>query len=201
VPDRDPPDQNGVVHASERARVTRLVLGDRRVICKKLLGRDAPSRLRHEVAMLERLRGVFGVAQLLDAPRYPGCIVLADAGRMTLDDVAMPLAVDGLIALAVGLARAVAAMHGRGVMHRGITPTNVVLGDAAVPCLVGFGSAMSLTEIRPEFAPHDEMVGTLAYLAPEQTGRIGAPTCTRWARRYMSWQRVRRRSGPVIRCS
>ena len=30
--------------------------------------------------MLERLRGVAGVAQLAEAPRYPGSVVLADAG-------------------------------------------------------------------------------------------------------------------------
>ena len=31
--------------------------------------------------MLERLRGVAGVAQLAEAPRYPGSVVLEDAGR------------------------------------------------------------------------------------------------------------------------
>jgi hypothetical protein len=41
------------------------------------------------------------------------------------------------------------------------------------PCLVGFGSASALAEIRPEFTHHTEIVGTLAYLAPEQTGRTG----------------------------
>ena len=33
----------------------------------------------------------------------------------------------------------------------------------------------SLAEIRPEFTHHAEIVGTLAYLAPEQTGRTGRP--------------------------
>ena len=51
--------------------------------------------------MLERLRGVAGVAQLVDAPRYPGSIVLADAGGTSLAGLAKPLAVDELIGLAV----------------------------------------------------------------------------------------------------
>src|ERR687893_474200 len=34
-------------------------------------------------------------------------------------------------------------------------------------------SRTSLAEIRPEFTHHTEIVGTLAYLAPEQTGRTG----------------------------
>ncbi|HUL26655.1 MAG TPA: AAA family ATPase, partial [Streptosporangiaceae bacterium] len=33
----------------------------------------------------------------------------------------------------------------------------------------------SFAEIRPEFTPHSEIAGTLAYLAPEQTGRTGRP--------------------------
>jgi len=35
--------------------------------------------------------------------------------------------------------------------------------------------ATSFAEIRPEFTHHTEIVGTLAYLAPEQTGRTGRP--------------------------
>ena len=66
-------------------------------------------------------------------------------------------------------------MHRRGVMHRDITPANIVLSGDGVPCLVDFALAMSLAEIRPEFTHHAEIVGTLAYLAPEQTGRTGRP--------------------------
>ena len=42
-----------------------------------------------------------------------------------------------------------------------------------VPCLVDFALASSFAEIRPEFTHHTEIVGTLEYLAPEQTGRTG----------------------------
>ncbi|QRP42727.1 hypothetical protein [Amycolatopsis sp. FDAARGOS 1241] len=51
--------------------MSRLFLAGRTVIRKELLGPDAERRLRHERAMLERLRGVAGVAQL-EAPPYPG---------------------------------------------------------------------------------------------------------------------------------
>jgi AAA ATPase domain/Protein kinase domain len=62
------------------------------------------------------------------------------------------------------------------VMHRDITPANIVLGGDGAPCLVGFALATSVAEIRPEFTPHSEITGTLAYLAPEATGRTGRPT-------------------------
>src|SRR4051812_49924219 len=63
-----------------RTQVTRLFFRNRTLIRKEPLGSDAEARLAHETAILERLRGVEGVAQLLDTPRYPGSIVLADAG-------------------------------------------------------------------------------------------------------------------------
>jgi hypothetical protein len=57
---RDPPARAETVHESERTRITRIFLPGRTVIRKEPLGPDAERRLRHEAAMLERLRGVKG---------------------------------------------------------------------------------------------------------------------------------------------
>ena len=162
-----------VLHDSARTRVSRLLLAGRTVIRKEPLGPDAQRRLRHELTVLERLRGVAGVAQVLDEPQYPGSIIVEDVGGISLAMVAKPLAMDELMSLAVRLAETVAGMHRRGVMHRDISPANIVLSPDGCPCLVGFGLATSFAEIRPEFTHHTQIVGTLAYLAPEQTGRTG----------------------------
>ena len=175
LPGADPPVRAETVHQSGRTRVTRLFLPGGTVIRKEPLGPSGERRVRHEVAMLERLRGMTGVAQLAAAPQYPGSAVLADAGATSLAGQAKPLAVADLIGLGLGLSRAVAGMHRRGVMHRDITPANVVLSGDGAPCLVDFALASSLAEIRPEFTHHSEIVGTLAYLAPEATGRTGQP--------------------------
>ena len=95
--DRDPPDRTEILHKSARTRVARLLLEGGTVIRKEPLGSDAPRRLVHEVAMLQRLRGVVGVAQLLPAPRYPGSVVLEDVGGTSLAGLATPLAGDELI--------------------------------------------------------------------------------------------------------
>ncbi|MGB9308903.1 MAG: AAA family ATPase [Mycobacterium sp.] len=171
--DRNEPLRAELLHESDRTRVTRLFVGGGTVIRKEPLGPDAQRRLRHEVAMLDRIRGVAGVAQLLDAPRFPGSIVMADVGGTSLADRAKPLAVDELIGLAVRLGSAVASMHHQGVMHRDITPANIVMSGDGAPCLVDFALATSLAEIGSEFTHHTQIVGTLAYLAPEQTGRTG----------------------------
>ena len=174
-PGGDPPVRAEVVHYSERTRVTRLFLQEGTVICKEPLGPDAERRVRHEVTMLQRLRGVAGVAQLAETPRQAGPIVLADAGGVSQAGMARPLPADDLAVVAVGLAAAVAGMHARGVIHRDITPANVVFSSDGVPCLVDFALATPLAEIRPEFTHLARIAGTLAYLAPEQTGRTGRP--------------------------
>ncbi|MBO3751943.1 AAA family ATPase [Streptosporangiaceae bacterium NEAU-GS5] len=172
-PDRDPPVRAEVLRESETTRASRLFLAGRTVVRKEPLGQDADRRLRHELTILERLRGVAGVAQMVDEPRYAGSIVLADVGGPNLAQVVKPLAVDDLIPLALGLARAVARMHRQGVMHQDICPANILVSQDGAPCLVDFALATPWAEIRPEFTHHSEIVGTLAYLAPEQTGRTG----------------------------
>ena len=101
-PGQDPPVRAEIVHESARTRVTRLFLPERTVIRKEPLGPDADRRLRHELAMLERLRGVEGVAQLAQAPRYPGSVVLDDAGGASLAGLARPVAAGELTGLAAG---------------------------------------------------------------------------------------------------
>ncbi|MGA9677190.1 MAG: serine/threonine-protein kinase, partial [Mycobacterium sp.] len=175
LPDRHEPVQAEVVRETTHSRVTRLFAAGRAIIRKEFSGPAAARRLRHELGVLERLRGVVGAAQLLDEPRYPGSITLADAGQTSLSETLKPLAPEDLIRVATALAEAVAAMHAGGVMHRDICPANIVISSDGVPRLVGFGLATSLAEIRPEFTHHSQIVGTLAYLAPEQTGRTGRP--------------------------
>ncbi|WP_432841367.1 AAA family ATPase [Dactylosporangium sp. CA-092794] len=161
------------MHESNRTRVTRLFVAGHPIIRKEPLGPDARRRVRHERAMLERLRGVTGVVQLAEASHHPDWIMLADAGDTTLAGLAKPLPADELIRIALHLARAVAGMHHRQVMHRDITPANVLVSPDGAPCLADFALATSFGEIRPEFTHYAEIIGTLAYLAPEQTGRTG----------------------------
>src|SRR4051794_40388647 len=119
-----------LLHESARSRVNRLFLPDGSVISKEPLGPDAGRRLRHEVAILERLSGVAGVAQLATAPARPGAILLADVGDVSLAGTAMPWDADEAVGLALALAQAVAGIHSRGVLHLDITPANVVVGGS-----------------------------------------------------------------------
>ncbi|OHV18629.1 serine/threonine protein kinase [Parafrankia soli] len=204
-PSRDPPAvvRTELLHETARTRVTRLLLPAGSVIRKEPLGPGARWRLRHEVDILERLAGVEGVAHLAaagpDGPALPaaeldgagsalladrggvplagiGGLLLADVGGADLSRRATPMDPAELVDLAGALARAVAGMHGRGVLHRDISPANIVVNRAGNrPYLIDFALATTATEIQPGFAHHNEIVGTVPYLAPEQTGWTGSP--------------------------
>src|SRR4051794_28858775 len=93
-----------IVRESARTPMVRLPWTGRTVILKEPLGPDAEAQLRHERAILERLRGVEGVAQLADEPRYAGSITLADAGAATLAELRKPVPVDDFAELALRVA-------------------------------------------------------------------------------------------------
>jgi diguanylate cyclase (GGDEF)-like protein len=63
-------------------------------------------------------------------------------------------------------------VHAAGVVHKDINPANIVL-DGDRPVLIDFELATTAAEERPGFTHQNQVVGTLAYLAPEQTGRTG----------------------------
>ncbi|EXG82986.1 diguanylate cyclase [Cryptosporangium arvum] len=138
------------------------------VIRKEYFGADAARRLDTERAVLERLVGVPGVAQL--AGHTSGYLELHDDGGEALGGVDVPT----LLRLAPRLADAVARMHARGVTHKDLNPANIVLaGDR--PTLIDFDLATTFAEERPAFTAEREITGSLPYLAPEQSGRTGNP--------------------------
>ena len=168
-----------VVHQSERTRVVRVRMADGGCVISKVpIGPGSRNRLRHESTILERLAGAAGVVQLADVPRGADAIVLEDSGAVSLAEAmsAGPLDVAAVVDLALDLASIVAEMHHRGVMHKDICPANIVVSrPERRPVLIDIGLATTNALEQPGFAHHSEIAGTLAYLAPEQTGRTGRP--------------------------
>jgi serine/threonine protein kinase len=75
--------------------------------------------------------------------------------------------------LAVGLAAALGKLHQQGLIHKDIKPANILVNSATgVIRLTGFGIASRLPRERQSPEPPEVIAGTLAYMAPEQTGRM-----------------------------
>src|SRR4029079_3985730 len=74
---------------------------------------------------------------------------------------------------AVGLSSALSQMHGRGLIHKDLKPANILVNRANGEArLSGFGIASRLSRAGQSPAPPESIAGTLAYMAPEQTGRM-----------------------------
>jgi tRNA A-37 threonylcarbamoyl transferase component Bud32 len=80
--------------------------------------------------------------------------------------LAGPLTVARTTRLGAPLADALAHAHERGIVHRDVKPSNVLLDEHESPKLVDFGIALLAGGIRLTAA--NEIVGTPAYLSPEQ---------------------------------
>ncbi|MDM0029080.1 trifunctional serine/threonine-protein kinase/ATP-binding protein/sensor histidine kinase [Variovorax saccharolyticus] len=75
--------------------------------------------------------------------------------------------------LAVAMASAIAGMHASGLVHKDIKPSNILVDEINDRVwLTGFGIASQLPRERQAPVPPELIVGTLAYMAPEQTGRM-----------------------------
>jgi diguanylate cyclase (GGDEF)-like protein len=167
-----------VLFQSGRTRVFRVGAAGQpgSMVCKERLGPDALARVRHETRIIQRLAGIDGVPRLAARGTSGIVVALEDTGGVALAEVARGhrLEVRPMVELALKLARILARVHGRGVVHKDISPTNILLSEAdQTPHLIDFELATTFAEDRPGFVHHGEIAGTLSYLAPELTGRTG----------------------------
>ena len=135
-------------------------------------------RLEHEYSLAAELDPAWA-AMPLSLTRHEGrtVLVLNDPGGEPLDrvlerDQGQPLDLTRVLRIAIGLAIALGQVHRHGLIHKDIKPGNVLVDDADNVWLTGFGIASQLPHERQAPAPPEIIAGTLAYMAPEQTGRM-----------------------------
>src|SRR5271163_4294180 len=135
-------------------------------------------RLEHEYSLAFELDPAWA-ARPLTLARHKGrtILVLRDPGGEPLDLLlergqGRPLDLTRVLNIAIGLASALGQVHRRGLIHKDIKPANVLVNDAGNVWLIGFGIASQLPQERQAPAPPEIIAGTLAYMAPEQTGRM-----------------------------
>ncbi len=132
-------------------------------------------RLEHEHALREELEAGWAARPMALVTRNGRpTLVLKDPGGEPLDRLlGRPMDVLQFLRTAVPLAAAIARMHARGLIHKDIKPANILVDRASGGVwLTGFGIASLLPRERQVPAPPEVIAGTLAYMAPEQTGRM-----------------------------
>jgi serine/threonine protein kinase len=132
-------------------------------------------RMEHEYALRAELDAGWAVRPLALAPHQGRTmLVLEDPGGEPLDRLlGRPMESAPFLRFAIGLSAALGQLHGRGLIHKDIKPANVLVNSATGQAwLMGFGVASRLPRERQSPEPPEFIAGTLAYMAPEQTGRM-----------------------------
>ena len=132
-------------------------------------------RLAREYDLKAELDGAWAVRPLeLVRDRGRIMLVLEDTGSEPLHRLlGPPMEVRSFLSLSIAIAAALTQVHRRGLVHKDVKPANILLNRTTGEVrLTGFGIASRLPRERQAPAPPELIAGTLAYMAPEQTGRM-----------------------------
>ncbi|MEP6873881.1 MAG: response regulator [Burkholderiales bacterium] len=132
-------------------------------------------RLAREHALRLELDPRWAV-QPLELVQWPDGLTLLfsdPGGQLLADLVGPPLETGRFLRIAIALAAALVQLHGRDIVHKDIRPANVLVDPTSGAVhLMGFGIASRQPSERHAPAAPEDIAGTLAYMAPEQTGRM-----------------------------
>lgn len=102
-------------------------------------------------------------------------MVLEDFGGESLNRLryAGALSLRDFLTLAIGITGILGKIHQQRVIHKDINPSNIVFNQASGQIkLIDFGISTELAHEYPTFRNAKGLEGTIAYLSPEQTGRM-----------------------------
>lgn len=156
-------------------------LADDRPVALKLLQQDYPTF--HD---LLQFRNQYAIAKNLDIPgivrpyslepyRNSYALVMEDFGGVALRDYvrSQPLELAQVLEIALQVADILHELHASRVIHKDIKPANILIHpDTKQVKLIDFSIASLLPKETQEIKSPNGLEGTLAYLSPEQTGRM-----------------------------
>lgn len=146
------------------------------VIIKTLLAEHLTAEnigtLRHEYGVtrlldLENVVHSYGLESSDDGP----ALILEDFGGVPLKNIIAPGGIkpDVSLNIAIQIAQALGELHQNHVIHKDIKPSNIIINpDTGQVKITDFGISSLLER---EYHP-DVLGGSLAYMSPEQTGRM-----------------------------
>ena len=135
---------------------------------------------------ITRLRQEYNIAHPLDCPgivkayslekyRNGFALILEDFGGQSLREVmaAQRFGVREVLRIAIVLAETLGELHKSQVIHKDIKPSNILINlETGEVKLTDFSIASRLSVENPRISNPNFIEGTLAYMSPEQTGRM-----------------------------
>ncbi|HEY9299447.1 MAG TPA: AAA family ATPase, partial [Phormidium sp.] len=154
---------------------------DAQPLILKVLKQDYPtpaqlSRYRTEYHITQSL-DLAGVVKVYDLRKYQNTLVmfLEDFGGISLkhwlQQCQFPL--EEFLQIAIATVDALGHIHAANIIHKDINPSNVVFNKETNQLkIIDFGISTKLTRETPALKNPNVLEGTLAYMSPEQTGRM-----------------------------
>lgn len=154
---------------------------DDRAVILKFLKEDYPTplelaRYQHEYDIVRNLNLDCAIAAYgLEKYQNTLALVLEDFGGVSLnlwiDN--RKLTLKEFLKLAIEITKSLGAIHTANVIHKDINPSNIVFNpETGQLKIVDFGISTLVSKKNPTIPRPNVIEGTLAYLSPEQTGRI-----------------------------
>lgn len=170
------------IHESFNSQVYRGIRSlDARPVIFKVLKQDYPTarelaRYRQEYKIIRSLNFDGAIAAYgLEPYGRTLVIILEDFGGISLkkwiED--KPLTLPEFLSIAIGILKNLGKIHAAKVIHKDINPANIILNKITGQLkIIDFGIATILQQESPSLKNPNVLEGTLAYISPEQTGRM-----------------------------
>lgn len=176
---------NGLLYQDNRFALYRGIrVQDQKKVLLKICIRDEPTldeitTLQHEYQMLSLLN-VPNVIHVYDLIKQDGqlVLILEDIGGLTLKEYLkkQPISLTKFFKIALELVDAISMIHMQHIIHKNINPNSILINPTILtPKLYDFSISSQLTQESYESIELKNLEGTLAYLSPEQTGRMNRP--------------------------
>ncbi len=138
---------------------------------------EAIARYKLEYEICKRLSHIEGVIKAYDFTKYQQfrCITFEDFGGESLRILksSRTFSLAEILAIAVQVAGILSEIHGANVIHKDINPSNIIFNPRTSQVkIVDFGISNILSRENPTIRNPNMLEGTLAYMSPEQTGRM-----------------------------
>ncbi|MEM7184809.1 MAG: protein kinase [Spirochaetota bacterium] len=169
------------LHSSKKGKVYRAdkITTGEKVILKTLL--EYPSvrdiaRLKKEYEVLQGIQSQGIIETLgLEKEKQSLILVLKDTGGVSLNKLLKQrnFTLGEKIHIAILLAEAIKNIHHLDIIHLDLKPANIIYNpNSKNLVIIDFGISTKLDRENPSIKSPNKIEGTLAYLSPEQTGRM-----------------------------